>query len=125
DLFRIHQTAEGDAAELQGLSRTGRDGETVTVLGPSGSGKSTFLRILAGLDRPSAGTVRVFGVELAKLPARDVARYRTRIVGYADQHYARALAPQLTARERIRLQLGLARATTAERDPRARQLLAP
>ena len=123
DLFRIHQTAEGDAAALQGLSLTVRDGETVTVLGPSGSGKSTFLRILAGLDRPSAGTVRVFGAELAKLPARDVARYRTRLVGYADQHYARALAPELTARELIGLELGLAGATAAERDRRADELL--
>jgi ABC-type lipoprotein export system ATPase subunit len=123
EVFRIHQTAEGDAAALQGLSLTVRDGETVTVLGPSGSGKSTFLRILAGLDRPSAGTVRVFGIELAKLPARDVARYRTRLVGYADQHYARALAPELTARELIGLELGLAGATTAERDRRADELL--
>jgi ABC-type lipoprotein export system ATPase subunit len=123
DVFRVHQTAEGDAAALQGLSLTVREGETVTVLGPSGSGKSTFLRILAGLDRPSAGTVRVFGTELAKLPARDVARYRTRTIGYADQHYARALAPELTARELVGLELGLAGASPAERDRRADELL--
>jgi ABC-type lipoprotein export system ATPase subunit len=123
DVFRVHQTAEGDAAALQGLSLTVREGETVTVLGPSGSGKSTFLRILAGLDRPSAGTVRVFGTELAKLPARDVASYRTRTIGYADQHYARALAPELSARELVGLELGLAGATTAERNRRADELL--
>ena len=123
DVFRVHQTAEGDAAALQGLSLTVRERETVTVLGPSGSGKSTFLRILAGLDRPSAGTVRVFGTELGKLPARDVARYRTRTVGYADQHYARALAPELSARELVGLELGLAGATTAERERRADELL--
>jgi putative ABC transport system ATP-binding protein len=119
----VHQTPEGDAAALQGLSLIVREGETVTVLGPSGSGKSTFLRILAGLDRPSAGTVRVFGTELAKLPARDVARYRTRNVGYADQHYSRALAPELTAHELISLELGLAGATAAERARRADELL--
>jgi ABC-type lipoprotein export system ATPase subunit len=123
DVFRVHQTAEGDAAALQGLSLTVHAGETVTVLGPSGSGKSTFLRILAGLDRPSAGTVRVFGTELAKLPARDVARYRTRTVGYADQHYARALAPELTARELIGIELGLAGETPAVRNRRADELL--
>ena len=123
DVFRVHQTTEGDAAALQGLSLTVREGETVTVLGPSGSGKSTFLRILAGLDRPSAGTVRVFGTELAKLPARDVARYRTHTVGYADQHYARALAPELTARELVGLELGLGGATPAERHRRADELL--
>ncbi len=123
DVFRVHQTPEGDAAALQGLSLTVRERETVTVLGPSGSGKSTFLRILAGLDRPSAGTVRVFGTELGKLPARDVARYRTHSVGYADQHYARALAPELTARELISLELGLAGATATERERRADELL--
>ena len=123
DLFRVHQTPEGDAAALQGLSLTVREGETVTVLGPSGSGKTTLLRILAGLDRPSAGSVRVFGTELGKLPARDVARYRTRTVGYADQHYARALAPELTARELVGIELGLAGATTAARDRRADELL--
>jgi ABC-type lipoprotein export system ATPase subunit len=123
DVFRVHQTAEGDAAALQGLSLTVREHETVTVLGPSGSGKSTLLRLLAGLDRPSAGTVRVFGTELGKLPARDVARFRTRTVGYADQHYARALASELSARELVGLELGLAGATTAERNRRADELL--
>ena len=59
DVFRVHSTPEGDAAALQGLSLQVGDGEVLTVLGPSGSGKSTLLRILAGLDRPSAGVVRV------------------------------------------------------------------
>jgi ABC-type lipoprotein export system ATPase subunit len=123
DVFRVHQTAEGDAAALQGLSLTVREHETVTVLGPSGSGKSTLLRLLAGLDRPSAGMIRVFGTELGKLPARDVARFRTRTVGYADQHYARALAPELSARELVGLELGLAGGTAAERNRRADELL--
>jgi ABC-type lipoprotein export system ATPase subunit len=123
DLFRVHQTPEGDAAALQGLSLRIREREVVTVLGPSGSGKSTFLRILAGLDRPSAGTVRVFGVEIGKLPTADVARYRTRTVGYADQHYARALSPELTARELVALELGLAGSTPEERARRADELL--
>ena len=123
DVFRVHQTAEGDAAALQGLSLMVRELETVTVLGPSGSGKTTLLRLLAGLDRPSAGTVRVFGTELGKLPARDVARYRTRTVGYADQHYARALAPELNARELVAVELGLAGTTEVERNRRADELL--
>src|SRR5919204_500848 len=123
DLFRVHQTAEGDAAALQGLSLTIREREVVTVLGPSGSGKSTLLRILAGLDRPSAGAVRVFGREIGKLPAGDVVRYRTQTVGYADQHYSRALSPELTARELVALELGLAGWTRPERERRADELL--
>ena len=51
DVFHVHQTPEGDAAALQGLSLTVRERETVTVLGPSGSGKSTFLR---GTSRATA-----------------------------------------------------------------------
>ena len=123
DVFRVHQTAEGDAAALQGLSLSIGEHEVVTVLGPSGSGKSTFLRILAGLDRPSAGAVRVFGREIGKLPAREVAEYRTRTIGYADQHYSRALSPELTARELVGLELGLAGRTRLERERRADELL--
>jgi energy-coupling factor transport system ATP-binding protein len=123
DLFRVHQTAEGDAAALQGLSLMIREREVVTVLGPSGSGKSTLLRILAGLDRPSAGSVSVFGREIGKLPTREVARYRTGTVGYADQHYLRALSPELTARELVALELGLAGWTRPERERRADELL--
>lgn len=123
DVFRVHQTAEGDAAALQGLSLVIQEREVVTVLGPSGSGKSTFLRILAGLDRPSAGSVHVFGAEIGKLPAGDVARYRTTTIGYADQHYARALAPELTARELVALELGLAGAARLARLRRADELL--
>jgi len=123
EVFRVHQTREGDAAALQGLSLTIREREVVTVLGPSGSGKSTFLRILAGLDRPSAGIVRVFGADIGKLPAADVARYRTSTVGYADQHYARALSPELTARELVALELGLAGAPEDARFRRADELL--
>jgi ABC-type lipoprotein export system ATPase subunit len=122
DVFRIHSTPEGDAAALQGLSLTIGEGEVVTVLGPSGSGKTTLLRILAGLDRPSAGVVRVLGQELPRLSGRDLARYRTSI-GYADQHYARALAPELTARELVELPLGLRGVPAADRRERADELL--
>jgi ABC-type lipoprotein export system ATPase subunit len=123
DVFRVHSTPEGDAAALQGLSLVVADGEVLAVLGPSGSGKSTLLRLLAGLERPSAGAVRVYGEELGKLPSRGLARYRSTMLGYADQHYARALAPELSARRLVALQLGLRGTTGGERLRRADELL--
>jgi len=123
DVFRVHSTPEGDAAALQGLSLRVADGEVLAVLGPSGSGKSTLLRLLAGLDRPSAGAVRVYGEELGKLPSRGLARYRSTMLGYADQHYTRALAPELSARELVAVQLGLRGSAGADRLRRADELL--
>ncbi len=117
DLFRIYPSDEGAAAALQGLSLEVEEGELVVVFGPSGSGKSTLLRILAGLDRPSAGAVRVFEHDLRTLRGRDLVDYRSRTLGYADQHYTRALAPELTARELVALRLGL---LGVEHDERAR-----
>ena len=123
DVFRVHSTAEGDAAALQGLSLRVADGEVLAVLGPSGSGKSTLLRLLAGLERPSAGVVRVYGEDVGKLPARRLARYRSTLLGYADQHYARALTPELTARDLVALQLSLRGTPRTERLLRADELL--
>ena len=123
DVFRVHSTPEGDAAALQGLTLFVREGEVATVLGPSGSGKTTLLRILGGLDRPSAGTVRVFGADLARLSPGRLAGYRTRTLGYADQHYALALAPELTARQLVALPLGLRGVPRRERLMRADELL--
>ncbi len=119
----MHSTPEGDAAALQGLSLHVAEGEVLTVLGPSGSGKSTLLRLLAGLDRPSAGVVRVHGEDVGKLPARRLAHYRASMLGYADQHYARALAPELSARDLVALQLGLRGTGRTDRLRRADELL--
>ena len=121
DLFRVHSTPEGDAAALQGLTLAVAEGEILTVLGPSGAGKTSFLRLLAGLDLPSAGSLAVFGSDLRALGARGRARYRAESVGYLDQHYARALAPELTARELVGLRL---RSEGVEHTSRADELLA-
>ena len=70
DLFRVYATREGSAAALQGLSLEIAEGEIVVVFGPSGSGKTTLLRIVGALDAPSAGVVRVHGVDLRRLRGR-------------------------------------------------------
>jgi ABC-type lipoprotein export system ATPase subunit len=123
DVFRVHSTPEGDAAALQGLTIAVEEREVLTVLGPSGSGKSTFLRIVAGLERPSAGTVSVLGQNVGNLRGRRLADYRARLLGYVDQHYSRALDPDLRVRELIGLQLGLAGADARTWGARADELL--
>src|SRR5207245_2210883 len=107
DLFRLYASPEGTSMALQGLTLDVAVGELLVVFGPSGSGKSTLLRILAALDRPSAGSVRVFDHDLRTLRGRRLIDYRSRTLGYADQHYARALDPELTARELVGLRLAL------------------
>jgi ABC-type lipoprotein export system ATPase subunit len=123
DVFRVYSTPEGDAAALQGLTLSVEEREVLVVLGPSGSGKSTLLRILSGLDRPSAGVVSVFGRDVGKLRGRRLAEYRSRLLGYVEQHYSRSLDPDLTARDLVALQLGLAGAEGAAREKRADELL--
>ena len=120
-LFRIY--GDGRAVALQGLTMNVQLGEVVVVFGPSGSGKTTLLRILAGLDTPSAGNVTVFGDDLRELRGRGLREYRSRVLGYVDQHYARALAPELNVRDLVALQPGLLGASHAERLRRAHELL--
>jgi ABC-type lipoprotein export system ATPase subunit len=105
DVFRVHSTPEGDAAALQGLSLAVAEGELLAVLGPSGSGKTTLLRVLAGLERPSAGSVRVFGADVVRMGGGAVGRYRAATLGYVDQSYATSLEPQMPAVEAVALRL--------------------
>jgi ABC-type lipoprotein export system ATPase subunit len=121
DLYRLYATPQGTAVALQGLSLDVRAGELLVVFGPSGSGKSTLLRILAALDRPTAGSVRVAAHDLRTLRGRALLEYRSRTLGYADQHYNLALAPELTARELVGLHLALL--GSRERDRIADELL--
>jgi ABC-type lipoprotein export system ATPase subunit len=123
DLFRVYPSREGGVAALQGLSLTVEQGELCVVLGPSGSGKSTLLRLVAGFDRPSAGSVRVGGTDVGSLGGGAAAHFRSRAIGYADQHYWRALAGELTARELVGVQPGLAGVRRADRDARSLELL--
>jgi putative ABC transport system ATP-binding protein len=86
-------------------------------MGPSGSGKTTLLNLIAGIDRPTSGAVTVAGTDVAQLSESDLARWRSRNVGFIFQFYN--LIPVLTAVENVELPLLLTRLGKAERRERA------
>lgn len=100
-LVRIF-TAQGvEVQALQGLDLRMVTGEMVALVGASGSGKSTLLGILAGLDRPTAGSAHVAGHDLTTMQGAERLGYRRRSVGFVWQQSARNLLPYLSARENI------------------------
>ncbi|MEK6207238.1 MAG: ATP-binding cassette domain-containing protein, partial [Chloroflexota bacterium] len=86
-LERTYASGRATIAALAGITLGIRRGEFVAVMGPSGSGKSTFLNVVAGLERPTGGTVRVDGEDLAKLDEEALARHRSKRVGMVFQAF--------------------------------------
>ncbi|MGH2571765.1 MAG: ABC transporter ATP-binding protein [bacterium] len=89
------------------------EGEFLALMGPSGSGKSTLLNLLAGIDRPTSGSVSVAGTDIAALSESELAPWRHRHIGFVFQFYN--LIPVLTARENVELPLKLAKLSREER----------
>ena len=98
-------TSEGVLRILDDINLTVIDGEALAIIGPSGSGKSTLLGILAGLDTPSAGVVRVNGEDITAMTEEGRAAMRARYVGFVFQSFH--LLPSLTALENVSLPLEL------------------
>ncbi len=103
DLWKTYARADGPA--LQGVTFAVRPGEVVAVVGRSGSGKTTLLNLVAGLDRPDRGTVRVAGQDLRALGEHGRTRLRRERLGFVFQFFN--LLPTLTARENVLLALEL------------------
>lgn len=91
-------------------------GSFEALMGPSGSGKSTLLNIIAGLDRPTGGTVRVAGADLDRMSDRALAHWRSQTIGFVFQSFN--LIPVLTAAENVELPLLLTNLSGAERKKR-------
>ncbi|MCL6430038.1 MAG: ABC transporter ATP-binding protein [Anaerolineae bacterium] len=108
NLVKIYKIADLEVVALQGLDLQVAKGELLAIVGSSGSGKSTLLNILGGLDRPTAGKVTVGGVDLLKLSARALTRYRRDKVGFVWQQTSRNLIPYLTAQENVELPMLMA-----------------
>jgi putative ABC transport system ATP-binding protein len=98
-----------------------RAGEFVALLGSSGSGKSTLLNLMAGLDRPTGGSIFANGRNLSELSSLELARYRSRTVGMVFQSFN--LLPRMTLEENVELPLRLAEVERAERNARVQEAL--
>ena len=105
ELTKEYPSGAGTLAVLRDVSFTVPQGEFVAVVGPSGSGKTTLLGLLAGLDVPTRGTVRLDGTDLARLTEDERARLRGEKVGFVFQSFQ--LIPTLTALENVQVPLEL------------------
>jgi putative ABC transport system ATP-binding protein len=97
------------------------EGDFIALMGPSGSGKSTLLNLIAGIDRPDSGELRVGGLDISRLPEAALADWRAANVGFIFQFYN--LMPVLTAFENVELPLMLTRLSRAERRERVDMVL--
>ncbi|MCL6582463.1 MAG: ABC transporter ATP-binding protein [bacterium] len=113
DLSKSYHRNSQTISVLQHISLEIEAREFLALMGPSGSGKSTLLNLIAGIDRPDSGTVRVGGVDIALLSEAQLARWRAANVGFIFQFYN--LIPVLTAFENIELPLLLTRLSRQER----------
>ena len=104
-----------------GLTLDVAEGSFTALMGPSGSGKSTLLNLVAGLDRPTRGSVRVAGAEVSAMRPNQLAPWRARHVGFVFQQLN--LLPVLTAYQNVELPLLLTRLSRKERDERVRLAL--
>ena len=98
---------------LNNISFTIPEGEFLGLMGPSGSGKTTLLNLIAGIDRPSRGTIQVADTEVTKLNESELAKWRARYIGFVFQFYN--LLPVLTAFENVELPLLLSKLDKKER----------
>ena len=119
-LGRVYKVYERDSQEivvLDGIDFSVPAGEFVALMGPSGSGKTTLLNLIAGIDRPTSGSVVVCGTDVTTLSEGELAKWRSRAVGFIFQFYN--LIPVLTAVENVELPLMLAPLAKKERWERA------
>jgi len=121
NLTKRYQLGDTAVDALRGVSLSVEAGEFVALMGPSGSGKSTLLNLIAGIDRPTAGSLRIDDREISELSEGELDRWRNRSIGFVFQFYN--LVPVLTALENVEVPLLLWTLSRDERRERARTAL--
>ena len=121
NLCRYYTMGGSTIRAVDGITLAIERGEFVALLGQSGSGKSTLLNLLAGLDRPTSGSVQVAGRDLARMSSEELARYRRNDVGMVFQSFH--LIPAMTITENVELPMRFAEVERSERAQRVRESL--
>jgi putative ABC transport system ATP-binding protein len=106
DVTRRYGSGDTAVDALRGISLEIAQGRLTAVMGPSGSGKSTLMHILAGLDKPTSGSVAIAGTEITTLKDSDLTKLRRKHIGFVFQFFN--LLPMLTAEENVTLPLSIA-----------------
>lgn len=120
---RRHYFVGGETVKaLDGVSFTIKEGQYVAIMGPSGSGKSTLLNILGCLDRPTAGSYWLNGVDVAKMDDNSLSDHRLKNLGFVFQSFH--LIPQLSVQANIEMPMFYLGVPKAEREARAKELAA-
>lgn len=121
DLIKIYRLGQVEVQALRGVNMNVRKGEMISLIGPSGSGKSTLLNIMGGLDKATAGSVRVFDTDLTNLGPGELVGFRRGTVGHIFQNMN--LISSLTALENVELPMAALGVKAVERRRRCMELI--
>lgn len=121
DVHKVYRRGARQVDVLQGVNLDIPSGDFLALMGPSGSGKTTLLNLVAGIDRPTAGSIQVGDVRIDQTGGAQLARWRARHVGFVFQLYN--LIPVLSAERNVELPLLLTPLSRAERRERVRLAL--